>query len=181
MRSDTRIDTRVDAHVDIHVHRSLISRFPQNPFLDRLVAKAEELDITFEPSPIREQWLYHPDRRAILVWEPDLEHQSLTYLIVVLAHEMGHAVDFDQNPGHRLAVRGLHWLDVPHEVEIAAFVQGFRLLKELWIPISLDHFEMMIEEPVSKIVRKRIEEEHICCLLSKPSREPGEDGSRAAS
>jgi len=148
------------------VHRDLVLRFPKNPYVERLLAKADELAIVFESSPIHEQWLYHPERRAIMVWEPDLAFQSLTYLVVVLAHELGHAVDFEQNPGHRLAVRGMHWLDVPDEVEIAAFVQGFLLLKELRIPISLDDYEMMIVEPIASTVRKEIEQNHLCCLLS---------------
>lgn len=166
---------------DACIHEALLARFPDNPYLRRLLQKAVDLDITFESSPVREQWLYHPDRRAILVWEPDLEEQSLTYLIVVLAHEMGHAIDFDQNPGRRRDVRGLHWLDVPDEVEIAAFVEGFRLLKELWIPISLDHFELMIEAPVASIVRRRIEEDHLCCLLSEPFRKSQEGTPPAVS
>lgn len=161
MRSAHRVDTLV--------HEALLSRFPENPFLRRLLEKALEMEITFEPSPIPEQWLYHPGRRAILVWEPDLKEQSLSYLVVVLAHEMGHAVDFDRNPRRLQAVRGLHWLDVPDEVEIAAFVEGFLLLKELWIPISLDHFEMMIHPPIAAVVRRRIEEERVCCLLSQRS------------
>lgn len=172
---------RSEHDVDSQTHQELLSRFPENPFLERLVQKALELDIRFEPSPVREQWLFHPERRAILIWEPDLEHQSLTYLVVVLAHELGHAVDFDQNPGRVEAVRGLHWLDVPHEIEIAAFVEGFRLLKELWIPISLDHFEMMIEAPIAAIVRRRIEDEHLCCLLSQPHDETPESRPRAVS
>lgn len=157
------------------IHDTLISRFPQNLFVERLLAKAEQLDIVFEPSPVHEQWLYHPDRRAIMVWEPDLATQSLTYLVVVLAHELGHAVDFDQNPGRRRAVRGLHWLDVPDDVEIAAFVQGFLLLKELRIPISLDDYELMIAEPIAAAVRAAVEQDHLCCLLSQPRK-----GSRAS-
>lgn len=162
-------------------HEAIVAQFPRNPYLERLVEKALALDITFESSPVREQWLYHPGRRAILVWEPDLKAQSLTYLVVVLAHEIGHAVDFDQNPHHLLAVQELHWLDVPFEVEAAAFVQGFRLLKELWVPISLDQYQMMIQEPVATMVRKKIEAEHLCCLFSRPDSEEELTGPRAVS
>ena len=62
---------------------------------------------------------------------------------------------------------------MPDEVEIAAFVQGFRILKELSIPVSLDHYEQMIEEPMAARLRKQIETRHLCCLLSLPSRIPG--------
>lgn len=160
------------------LHDTLVSRFPPNPFVQRLLAKAQELRISFERSPVREQWLYHPGRRAILVWEPDLTSQSLTYLVVILAHEMGHAVDFDQNPERRREVHGMHWLDVPDDVEIAAFVQGFLLLKELRIPISLDDYQKMIAEPIGAAVRREIQENHLCCLLS--SSRPAAAGGKAA-
>ncbi|GEM_PF-2003570 len=161
-------------------HEAIIAQFPPNPYLERLVEKALALGITFESSPVPEQWLYHPGRRAILVWEPDLKEQSLSYLVVVLAHEIGHAVDFDENPDHLVAAKELHWLDVPWEVEAAAFIHGFRLLKELWVPISLDDYQMMIEEPVATMVRQAIEEEHLCCLLSRSCQERSPD-SRAVS
>src|SRR5690606_2915039 len=160
------------------LHDTLVSRFPPNPFVQRLLAKAQELRISFQRSPVPEQSLYHPGRRATLVWEPDLTSQSLTYLVVILAHEMGHAVDFDQNPERRREVHGMHWLDVPDEVEIAAFVQGFLLLKELRIPISLDDYQKMIAEPIGAAVRREIQENHLCCLLS--SSRPAAAGGKAA-
>lgn len=150
-------------------HERLAARFPDNPYVQRLVSKAEALNVTFDASPIEEHWLYHPDQRRIYIWEPDLESQSLTYLVVILAHELGHVVDFDRNPHHRRASKNRHWLDVPDEVELAAFVQGFRILKELSIPVSLDHYEQMIEEPMARRVRRQIETNLLCCLLSKPS------------
>lgn len=159
------------------IHESLALSFPKNPFIERLLAKAEELSIHFEPSPVHEQWLYQPDRRAILVWEPDLASQSLSYLVVILAHELGHAIDFDRDPSRRSAVRGLHWLDVPDEVEIAAFVEGFLLLKELRIPISLSQYEMMIAEPLAGLVREEIEQNHLCCLLSRGGMPAAGDGA----
>lgn len=148
-------------------HQALVEQFPDNPFIHRLVVKAAALGIAFDRSPIENQWLYHHERRTLYVWEPDLAGESLTYLVVVLAHELGHAIDFDRHPHHRRAMRHLHYLEVPDEVEIAAFVQGFRILKELAVPISLDQYEQMIEPPIGKIVRERIESRHLCCLLSQ--------------
>jgi len=150
-------------------HRRIAAGFPDNPFIQRLIAKVESLGVTFESSPVENQWLYHPDQRVLYVWEPDLVNQSLSYLVVILAHELGHVIDFDKNPRHRRATRNLHWLDVPSEIELAAFVQGFRILKELAIPVSLDQYEQMIEEPMGALVRERIEARHLCCLLSPAS------------
>lgn len=148
-------------------HEELAERFPDNVYVRRLVSKADELNVSFDSSPIEAQWLYHPDQRVVYVWEPDLAEQSLSYLVVILAHELGHVVDFDNNPKHRRATRNLHWLEVPDEIELAAFVQGFRILKELAIPISLDQYEQMIEEPMGILVRQKIENNHLCCLLSE--------------
>lgn len=150
-------------------HDRLTALFPDNPYLERLVAKAESLDVTFACSPVPEQWLYHPEHRTIYVWEPDLTKQSLTYLVVVLAHELGHVVDFDRDRRHFRMTRDIHWSEAPDEVEMAAFVRGYRILKDLWIPISLDHYEMMIQEPMAAEVRKALESKHLCCLLSKGS------------
>ncbi len=151
------------------IHERLAARFPDNPYVQRLVSKAEALDVTFDVSPIENNWLYHPEQRRLYIWEPDLDSQSLTYLVVIMAHELGHVVDFDNNPMLKRLTRRLHWLEVPDEVEIAAFVHGFRILKELSIPVSLDHYEQMIEQPMAARVREQIETRHLCCLLSLPS------------
>lgn len=148
-------------------HKRLESRFPENEFVRRLLVKAASLGVRFAKSPIFEQWLYHPEHRTIYVWEPDLTNQSLTYLVVVLAHELGHVTDFDNNPRHQRIASTLHWLQVPDEIEIAAFVQGFRILKELWIPISLDQYVLMIHPPLGARVRERIETQHLCCIMSE--------------
>ena len=152
-------------------HERLAARFPDNPYVQRLVAKAEALNVSFDSSPVENNWLYHPYQRRLYIWEPDLDSQSLSYLVVILAHELGHAVDFDDNPHHLRTLRNHHWLDVPDEVELAAFVQGFRILKELAIPVSLDHYEQMIEQPMAARVRRQIES-NLCCLLSAPRPEP---------
>lgn len=140
--------------------------FPENTFLQRLIEKAEALGIAFSTSPVPEQWLYHPEHRTIYVWEPDLKEESLSYLVVILAHELGHVVDFRANPLHRRLTRNLHWSEAPDEVEIAAFVYGFTILKELWIPVSLDQYVLMIAPSIAEEVRRRIERSHLCCLLS---------------
>lgn len=149
----------------------LLDKFPDNPYIQRLLDKAAELNVTIARSPVHEQWLYHPDHRTLYVWEPDLDEESLSYLVVVLAHELGHVVDFDENPRRRAVTRYLHWSQVPDEIEIAAFVEGFHILKELSVPISLDDYTMMIEPPIAASVRERIESS-VCCLLGDPTR-PG--------
>lgn len=148
-------------------HERLRSRFPENEYIRRLLGKAASLGVRFAKSPVFEQWLYHPEHRTIYVWEPDLTEESLTYLVVVLAHELGHVTDFDKNPRHQRIASTLHWLQVPDEIEIAAFVQGFRILKELWIPISLDEYILMIHPPLGARVRERIERHHLCCIMSE--------------
>lgn len=148
---------RVHSTACYEQHQLVAEQFPDNPFLARLIQRTEELGICFAPSPIPEQWLYHPEQRVIYVWEPDLSEQSLSYLVVILAHEIGHAVDFDLDPSRLEATRGLHWEDVPTEVEVAAFVEGFRILQELWIPINLDQYEQMIEPQIAHLVRKELE------------------------
>ncbi len=147
-------------------HCRLASRFPRNEFVRRLLAKAASLGVRFAKSPVAEQWLYHPEHRTIYLWEPDLTEQPLSYLVVILAHELGHAVDFDHNPRHQRIASSLHWRQVPDEIEIAAFVEGFLILKELWIPVSLDQYVEMIQPPLGQRVRERIESEHLCCIMS---------------
>ena len=170
-----------DRKIRQRLHARLTALFPANPFVQRLVARAEAMGITFAPSPVEEQWFYHPDDRTLYVWEPDLDDQSLSYLVVILAHELGHAADFDNNPLHLHLTRGLHWSEVPLEIEIAAFVQGFRILKELGIPISLDQYECMIAPAIAPIVRNRLESYHLCCLLSPADRTAGPMSAPAAS
>lgn len=147
-------------------HRRVVEKFPNNIFLQRLIEKAEAMGVMLAPCPVEAQWLYQPDQRTIYVWEDDLKEQSLSYLVVILAHELGHAADFDQRPQHRKMIRGVHWSEVPIEVEIAAFVEGFRILKELWIPVSLDQYQQMIEPSISTEVRRQIEADYLCCLMS---------------
>lgn len=156
----------MDPQIRLREHRRLRARFPTNRHVRRLVAKAEAMDITFAASPVAQQWLYHPEHRVIYVWEPDLERESLSYIVVILAHELGHAVDFNTNPLHLQLIRDLHWSQVPVEIEVAAFVQGFRILKELSIPVSLDQYERMISPAIAATVRRRLETYHLCCLLS---------------
>ena len=151
------------------LHARLIAQFPENPYVKRLVQHAEAMGITFGLSPVEEQWLYNPQHRTIYVWEPDLYSESLSYIVVILAHELGHAVDFEINPLHIHLTRDLFWHQVPDEIEIAAFVQGFRLLKQLWIPVSLAEYEMMIAPELASTVRERVERHHLCCLLSPES------------
>lgn len=151
----------------VREHKRLVSRFPRNEFVQRLLAKAASLGVRFARSPVFEQWLYHPEHRTIYLWEPDLTGQPLSYLVVILAHELGHVTDFDSNPRHQRIASTLHWLQVPDEIEIAAFAEGFRILKELWIPVSLDQYVLMIEEPLGQRVRERIETQHLCCLMSE--------------
>ncbi|HHW10511.1 MAG TPA: hypothetical protein GXX29_11090 [Firmicutes bacterium] len=139
--------------------------FPDNPHLQKLLAKCTAMQVSLSRSLVPEQWLYHPGRRTIMVWEPDLTEQSLSFLVVILAHELGHAADFDAHPNKRRMIKHLHWASAPPSLEKAAFVRGFRLLMELSIPVSLDDYIMMIEPPMAEKVRAEIEENLLCCLL----------------
>ncbi|WP_324668507.1 hypothetical protein [Geochorda subterranea] len=146
--------------------RRLAARFPPNPYVQRLVRAARAMGIAFEPSPLPEQWMYHPGRRAILIWGPDLSHQSLSYLVVIMAHELGHALDFERR---RCAAAMLgHGQVSGHELEMeqAACVEGFLLLKRLAIPVSLRQYLMMLEPPLAGRVQADLEA-RLCCLLDR--------------
>lgn len=140
-------------------HRLLTDRFPRNPYIHRLVQQAEQLNVTFAPSPIKEQWLYEPQRRVIYLWEPDLANESLSFLVVILAHELGHVVDFDLNPSHVELMKEKHWFEAPVEIEIAAFVQGYRIIQDLSIPVNLDQYIQMIDPAIASDVRVMIEKD----------------------
>ncbi|HEY8531547.1 MAG TPA: hypothetical protein VIL08_04790, partial [Limnochorda sp.] len=75
-----------------------------------------------------------------------------SFLVVILAHELGHVLDFDANPHYRELVRDLHWSEVPLDIERSAFVRGFRILQALDIPVSLEAYLAMIEEPMASEV-----------------------------
>jgi hypothetical protein len=149
------------------VGSSLWDQFPHNRYIDSLLQLCRQMKIRLECSEVHQQWLYHPTFRTIYVWEPDLEHESLSFLVVILAHELGHALDFDAHPDLIRQTKQYKWFEMPVEIEVTAFVNGFCLLKELQIPLSLDHYINMIDESIANIVRKTIEMEHLCCLLSQ--------------
>ncbi|BAS29145.1 hypothetical protein [Limnochorda pilosa] len=125
------------------------ARFPQNAHLQGLLQAACRLEVNLEASDVAGQWLYRPDERTLYVWEPDLENESLSFLVVILAHELGHVLDFDEKPHYREVIRTLHWSQVPEEIERSAFIRGFRILEALGIPVSLEAYLQMIEEPVA--------------------------------
>lgn len=152
----------------IGASESIITRFPANTYVHRLISLACHLGIRFTASDVHEQWLYHPEYRTIYVWEPDLVDQSLSYLVVVLSHELGHALDFDASPELRRITRDLHWSDVPDSIERSAFVRGFLILQELGIPINLRAYTSMIQEPMATEVAREIESDRLCCLVSGP-------------
>lgn len=114
--------------------KNLQAEFPKNPYVQRLLARASAMGIRLRESDVHEQWLYHPGTRTIYVWQPDLASQSLSYLVVILAHEIGHAIDFDLHPQHRTITRHLHWSEAPDFIERNAFVYAYLLLQELNIP-----------------------------------------------
>lgn len=147
-------------------NRRIIPRFPPNEYVQRLVRAALALGISFEPSPLPAQWMYHPGRRAILVWEPDLAGQSLSYLVVIMAHELGHALDFDRRPGLAEALFASPSPELDQQVEQEAFVQGFLLLKRLHVPVSLSQYLQMIEPPMAARVEGALTR-RLCCLLDR--------------
>lgn len=149
------------------IGQSLWDQFPQNKYLKRLLRLCRQMQVHLDRSEVHGQWLYHPTWRTIYVWEPDLTHESLSFLVVIMAHELGHAMDFDAHPELINQTKQHHWWDMPLDIETTAFVNGFCLLKELEIPISLDQYVEMIDESIATVVRDTIESEHLCCLLSQ--------------
>lgn len=111
------------------------------------------------------EWMYHPGRRAIVVWLPDLERQSLSYLVTIMAHELGHAMDFDAMPGLPGRLFGASRDAVQERrAEERAFVRGFLILQECGIPVSLRQYVAMIEEPMARRV-ERLLRRRVCSLL----------------
>lgn len=132
---------------------------PANEYLDRLVAKAHSLGVALEKSEIDQLWFYYPPERAIAIWEPDLYQQPLGFLLTVLAHELGHVVDFDADPRLAEATRHLHYSQVPLSIEVSGFVTGYRLLQEANIPLTVEEYTFFIEEPLAGCVRQILNEE----------------------
>lgn len=147
---------------------SLWDAFPGNVHIAALLHRCQEMQVSLGISLVPEQWLYHPKYRTIYVWEPDLQEQSLSFLVLIIAHELGHAYDFDQHPAHAQLIQNMHWSKVPDFVEREAFVNGFHILKELKIPFSMQHYLMMIDQQMADQVRQQLEGE-MCCLLSPRS------------
>lgn len=148
--------TEMNRHPESHrlhpVHRAVRRMFPANVYVQRLLQRLEALNVRLGVSTEREQWLYHPGYRTLWVWEPDIGTQPLSYLVVILAHELGHVMDFDEKPHYLAITRDLHWSQVPDEIECSAFVRGFLLLQELDIPMSLEQYLHMIEPPMAEQV-----------------------------
>lgn len=134
----------------------LMALFPRNQYVSRLLGSFQALGVHLKPGAVREQWLYRPDERTLYVWTPDLSSQSLSFLVVILAHELGHVLDFDEKPHYRERIRHLHWSEVPLEIERSAFIRGFRILQALQIPVSLEAYLEMIEEPMAGQVGKAL-------------------------
>ena len=155
--------------------RPLAEAFPRNPYVRRLVDFALARGIRFEESPLPEQWMYHPGRRAILLWPPDLSQQTLSYLVLILAHELGHACDFDRHPRLMEHLQRTGDLRLHRAVERSAFVRGFILLKRLQIPVSLSQYVAGILPPMDEEVRRALGR-RLCCLMdaraSQASRPP---------
>lgn len=130
--------------------------FPENEYVQRLLDCLRKLNVRLGISNEREQWLYHPKYRTLWVWKPDLHTQPLSYIVVILAHEIGHVLDFDEKPHYREVTKNLHWSEVPHEIERSAFVRGFLLLQQLAIPITLPQYLYMIEPWMASTVEDEL-------------------------
>ncbi|MCL4426278.1 MAG: hypothetical protein M1553_12785, partial [Firmicutes bacterium] len=89
-------------------------------------------------------------------------NEPLPYLVVILAHELGHVIDFAQNPLHREITRYLHWSKVPAEIEFSAFVTGYCLLQELEIPLSLEDYTFFIDPQMAAQVRAALTTREAC-------------------
>jgi hypothetical protein len=129
---------------------------PPNVYLDRLVAKARELNVKIEKSEIDELWFYYPPERAIAVWEPDLLQMPLSFILTIFAHELGHVMDFDAHPALAAQTRNLHYTQVPLEIEVTGFVNGYHILREAGIPLDLADYLFYIEEPLAAEVKRRL-------------------------
>lgn len=126
---------------------------PSNQYLDRLVARAKELGVELQKSEIDELWFYYPPERAIAIWEPDLFEQPLGFVLTVLAHELGHVMDFDADPSLVEITQDLHFSQVPMEIEVSGFVTGYQILQEAGIPLTIAEYTFFIEEPMAGRVR----------------------------
>ncbi|MDI6870882.1 MAG: hypothetical protein QME79_05890 [Bacillota bacterium] len=129
---------------------------PSHEYLDRLVAKAGELGVELQKSEIDELWFYYPPERAIAIWEPDLYQQPLGFVLTVLAHELGHVVDFDADPHLVEVTHNLHYSQIPLDIEVSGFVTGYRIIQETGIPLSVEEYLFFIEEPLAHCVRARL-------------------------
>lgn len=130
--------------------------FPEHPYVRSLLDCLRTLNVRLAISTEVEQWLYHPKYRTLWVWEPDLRTQPLAYIVVILAHEIGHVLDFDEKPHYVEITKNLHWSEVPDEIERSAFVRGFLLLQQLRIPMTLEQYLFMIEQPMAAEVEEEI-------------------------
>ena len=136
----------------------ICQQFPQNTFINALVQFALLRGVKFALSPIP-LWHYRPDKRTIYYWKDDLVFQPLEFVITALAHELGHVVDFELHPEKAQVIAYLGVDDVPDDLEISAFLTGFRIIKELKIPVTAHRYVHWIAEPLKK---------QILLLLVKP-------------
>lgn len=132
-------------------------RFPDNIYVQRLLDYLQRLNVRLDVSTEPEQWLYVPRERSLWVWMPDLHTQPLTYIVVILAHEIGHVLDFDANPHYKAIIEDLHWSEVPDHLERTAFVRGFHVLQQLHIPITLPQYVSLIEQPMADAVLRELQ------------------------
>lgn len=130
--------------------------FPDNTYVTRLLDYLAALNVRLEISSEPEQWLYHPRYRTLSVWLPDLNTQPLSYIVVILAHEIGHVLDFDENPHYVTLIADLHWSEVPDHIELVAFTRGFVVLQQLHIPVTVQQYLALIEQPMSDAVAREL-------------------------
>lgn len=124
---------------------------PGNQFISTLIeyAKRRGVKFSYSRTPL---WYYRPDTRTIYLWKEDLKSQPLGFLITALAHEIGHVVDFDLHPDKARVIACLGVDEVPEEVEINAFLIGYKVIRDLKIPFSVSHYVQWISEPLKKRV-----------------------------
>ena len=105
------------------LHDTLVSRFPPNPFVQRLLAKAQECDhvrtqpgagtVALPPRPAGRSWSGSPTSPlspSPTWWSSWRTRWDTPWISTKI-------------PSGCREVHGMHWLDVPDEVEIAAFVR----------------------------------------------------------
>lgn len=151
---DNRPEDTARAAVEARIRQA----FPPHPYIQALLEELARLQVVLAPSAVPEQWLYHPRDRVLTVWLPDLQQPNLSFLLVMLTHELGHILDFDRHPERLGIIQARHWSQVPLQLEEEAFVQGFRRLQQLHVFLDPEAYAAFIQPPLAQRVLLRLQQ-----------------------